>query len=209
MWLLVFLVVGVAFAAAWVLTGDGGADVTSFDDAVKVVLAHEGTPSNFWVDNPADPGGETAWGISTRIIQREGITAAELGLRDLQYGALRELTVAAATGIYRRLFWDRYGYGRLVDQTVATKVFDASVNLSPPWAHTLAQRAAGELGHPCAVDSVFGAATVAAVNACDPVLFVRTYARLMGERYDSLVAQNPALGEFASNWAARAAWGAT
>src|SRR5690606_2973445 len=65
-----------------------------FLHAVEVVLEHEGG----YVHDPHDPGGETKFGISKR-----------------QYPDLdiANLTREQAIEIYRRDWWDKYGYGRL------------------------------------------------------------------------------------------------
>lgn len=209
LWLWVLLGVGAAALGLWlVLRKPSEPDVSSFDLAIPVILAHEGTDTNFWVDDPNDRGGETAWGISTLIIQREGITAAELGLANLAPGALKNLTKAAAAYMYKKLFWDKYGYGRLWDQRVATKVFDASVNMGPSTAHRLAQKAAGVCGNPPqdGVDGIFGKHTVDAINACDPNQFLSAYVDQMHQRYDAIIAADPTQQKFASNWSRRADW---
>src|SRR5690606_26803467 len=97
--------------------GGDGDDMSAATDerfrrAVEVVLAHEGS----YVNDPADPGGETKFGISKR-----------------QYPDLdiASLTREQAVEIYRRDWWDKYGYGRLASPAIATKVFDLSVNVGP------------------------------------------------------------------------------
>jgi lysozyme family protein len=86
--------------------------MADFDHAVEVVLSNEGG----YVNNPADPGGETNFGISKR-----------------QYPDLdiRNLTRDQAKDIYFRDYWTPHNFTMLVSQTVATKVFDAAVNMGP------------------------------------------------------------------------------
>ena len=108
-----------------------------FDYAVGVVHRHEGG----WVSDPSDLGGETNFGISSLIIQREGLTNEFLGLpadAPRTPGWLKAMKIEAATKVYHLLFWDKYGYERIADTMVATKVFDCSVNCGPSRAHTMA-----------------------------------------------------------------------
>lgn len=173
--------------------------MSTFEDAIPIILAHEGG----WVSNPADPGGETNYGISTLIIEREGITNEDLGLPPgREPGWLKALSVDAAKSIYKRLFWDKYGYGQIEDQKAATKVFDCSVNCGPGRAHVFAQDVAG-----VHVDGILGPVSYAAINAIEPQSFVNAFGAEMASYYNNLVAKKPTLAIFLRNWLRRAAWG--
>ena len=175
--------------------------MSDFAPAIAVVLAHEGR----WVDDPDDPGGETNFGISTLIIRREGLTSKDLGVDPNtigQPGWLKAMTMETATALYKRLFWDRYGYAAINDQTVATKIFDAAVNMGPARAHQYAQFVAQ-----CPIDGILGPVSIAAINACNPGNFIAGYTAQLVGRYSDLVAHNPSLQKFLANWMRRAAWG--
>lgn len=178
--------------------------MSSFDISIKTILLHEGG----WVDHPNDPGGETNFGISTLIVQREGITNAELGLPDGRLpGWMKAMKVDAAVAIYKKLFWDRYKYGSIVDQTAATKVFDCAVNCGPGRAGAMAQRAANALGATLATDGVMGPKSFAAINALDGKAFVKAFADQMRAYYQAIIVKNPKLQVFSKNWMRRASWG--
>lgn len=175
--------------------------MSSFDPAIAVVLKHEGG----WVSDPADPGGETNFGISSVIISREGLSSADLGLDPAtagQEGWLKAMTEETARGLYKRLFWDRYGYEAIADQVVATKLFDAAVNIGPRRAHARAQVLVG-----VAADGVLGPVSLTAINAMDPRMFVIGYSAQLAAYYRGLVDEKPALSKFLNNWLHRAAWG--
>jgi len=178
--------------------------MADFEDAIGVILAHEGG----WCSVAADPGGETNYGISTLIIEREGITNEQLGLppgRDP--GWMKAMSVDAAKMIYQNLFWNKWEYGAISDQTAATKLFDCSVNCGPNRAHLMAQKAANACGQNIAEDGILGPATVAAINACDPKAWVTAFAQEMTDYYTNLVKARPSLGIFLKNWLHRASWG--
>lgn len=198
--------------------------MSSFDQAIKVVLMHEGG----WVNDPDDLGGETNFGISTLIIEREHLTPEFLGLarvppppvfvngketlesklaRQQFIGWLRPLTVETATKIYRLLFWDRYHYAGIIDQAAATKVFDFAVNAGPHNAAAVAQTAANGCGFACEVDGSLGALSFAAINASEPKLFVAQMRKAMEDYYNLIIAKRPKNEKFRSNWMHRAAWG--
>ena len=153
--------------------------------AVEVVLDHEGG----YVNDPRDPGGETKYGITKR--------------------SYPELTIAALTredaiAIYYRDFYSKYGYGRLNDEAVATKVFDMAVNMGPETAHRLLQEALVFLGYDIAVDGIIGPQTIGAANRADPGRLLRVLRWKAAERYFRLVEQRPQSRAFLLGWLRRA-----
>lgn len=112
----------------------------NFDQAFDRLISNEGG----YVNNPADPGGETNWGISKRSYPNVNI---------------KELTREGAKQIYLTDFWQR-GHMDEYDQAIAFQVFDAAVNHGIETAVRLLQRAAG-----VADDGYIGPVTIAAVKA--------------------------------------------
>jgi len=183
--------------------------MSTFDLAIPVIMAHEGTPTNFWVDDPNDLGGETVWGISTLWIKRQGLTPYDLGLNQAAFtpGCLKNVTKQTCQSLYKKYFWNQYGYYNVNDQTAATKMMDAAVNMGAKRAAEFAQRACNTLGAQLTVDGSAGAKTWAAINACDPEDFVRAYADEMTAYYKRIVQARPLNGKFLKNWLKRASWG--
>lgn len=173
--------------------------MSQLGSAILVVLKHEGG----WVCNPRDPGGETNFGISTSFINENKITNEELELppgRPL--GWLKNLSSNVAVKIYRIYFWDKYGYDRINDQNVATKIFDASVNIGPPRSHIRAQRVVG-----ATEDGILGPASFLAINKANPPDYMQAFGDQLRDYYTELVANKPGLHEFLGNWLKRASWG--
>jgi lysozyme family protein len=178
--------------------------MADFQPALEVILKHEGG----WVDDPADRGGETNFGISTKIIEDEKLTNVELGLPEGRTrGWLKAMHVNAAIHVYKKLFWDRFSYGQINDQTVATKICDAAVNMGGTQAAVLAQRAATACGQPAADDGKLGPRSFAAINACIPSEFLVQMKAQMEKFYDSIIKNRPANEKFRKNWMRRAGWG--
>ena len=92
-----------------------------FQQAINRVLGHEGG----YVNNPADPGGETKWGISKR-------TYPQLNIKDL--------TRDQAIEIYKKDFWDRVHATDLYDG-VAFQSLDFAINSGCETALRALQRA--------------------------------------------------------------------
>lgn len=149
-------------------------DEARFRRAVEFVLAHEGELS----EDPDDPGGVTKYGISAR-------SYPELGPE-----GIRRLTREQAIAIYRRDWWDRYGYARLPDP-VAAKVFDLAVNMGPSAAHRILQLALRTCGFPVAADGVLGPQTLEAAHRADPERLMPELRAEAALHYALLVLQSP------------------
>ena len=112
----------------------------NFDQAFDRLIGNEGGYSN----NPADPGGETNWGISKRSYPNVDIA---------------NLTRDGAKAIYLQDFWQR-GHMDEYDAAISFQVFDMAVNSGIETAVRILQQAAG-----VADDGHIGPITVAAIKA--------------------------------------------
>ena len=143
--------------------------MAKFEKAIEAVLAHEGR----WYADPR--GGDTDYGISLSFLKilpdedgdgfsdgdlnRDGIVCAE---------DVKHLTLTTAQNLYRRYFWDKYRYGQIVDQDLATKVMDFSVNMGPRQAHLVVQRALA-YHVDIVVDGFLGPKSLSHLNAVAPL----------------------------------------
>ena len=158
-----------------------------FDRAVATALAHEGG----LIDDPADPGGLTNFGISLR-------SYPELG------GAgIRALTADEAAAIYRRDWWDRYGWGEL-PAPIAAKLLDIGVNIGAESVHRLLQRGLRAAGCMTAEDGVLGPATRAAAAAADTTVLLAALRSEAAGHYRLIAARRPASERFLAGWLQRA-----
>lgn len=111
-----------------------------FLNAVTEIIELEGG----YVLNPADPGGETKFGISKR-----------------QYPNLdiRSLTYDAAVDIYWRDYWQALRFQKMLPDAFAVFLFDSAVNHGPKQAIIFMQRGLGVRG-----DGVIGPKTLSAAS---------------------------------------------
>lgn len=128
----------------------------NFDDAFTRLVdpQHEGG----YVNNPADPGGETKYGISRRSYPGEDIA---------------NMTLERAKEIYQRDYWGPAGCDALPD-VVKYEMFDMAVNTGVRQAVKILQRACGSPD-----DGVLGAHTLQALQSMDPAVLLR---RLQAQR---------------------------
>jgi lysozyme family protein len=151
--------------------------VASFEAAIPLTLEWEGGYSS----SPSDPGGETNFGISKRSYPSLDI---------------RNLTREEACAIYRRDFWS---YDGLKSQAIATKLFDAGVNLGTHRAVSYMQTVVG-----VPADGKYGPLTEGGINGSEEQETLQAYRQRLVAYYQELVQQKPNLQKFLAGWLRRA-----
>jgi lysozyme family protein len=188
--------------------------------AVTKLLGVEGG----FVDDPADAGGATKYGISLRFLIAEGaIDADHNGFEDYDLnmdgdidGAdIRLLTMSDAVALYYRCFWDRYHLESFPDP-LADVLLDQEVNDGAIGGNKLLQRAINSCSAHIAgverlnVDGVLGEKTHDALDAVleHPAMgmpaLLEAYREAARARYRAIVAANPNDQKFLRGWLARA-----
>jgi len=152
----------------------------NFDTAFERLIGHEGG----YVNHPADPGGETNWGITLRTARAEGYT-----------GRMRDLTRDQAREIYRSAYWDRAKADQY-DGAIGFQLFDAAVNHGIGNAIRFLQRAVD-----VADDGIVGPRTIAAVQS---MTVTDVLARFNAERL-MFYTKLSAWPTFGKGWARRVA----
>lgn len=148
---------------------------SSFTAALAFTLVEEGSTL---CDDP-DTRQPSKYGITPSLLR----SLQRLHTRD----AVESITLADATDLYKKYFWDSASLDDIQDQTLATKIFDLRIDMgmapaiwclqqavnsllsllsssSPPTAPSTAPSTAKKLP----VSGKCDAATVSAVNALDP-----------------------------------------
>jgi lysozyme family protein len=154
----------------------------SFADCLPVILQSEGG----FVDDPQDPGGATNLGVTLKTLsgwRSRACTIAEV----------QALTPADVAPIYQADYWNVAHCGDC-PAGVDLMVFDEAVNQGPGRALRSLQAAVGVVP-----DGAFGAGTLAAVKACDPVSVIKAIAADREAFYRSL----PSFPHFGAGWLAR------
>ena len=154
--------------------------MATFELAIPIVLRHEGG----YVNDPADPGGETNFGISKRSYPDVDI---------------KNLTQNEAMVIYRTHWWDRYNYGAIIPQAVANKIFDMAVNLGASRAHKIVQKVL-QIDQ----DGIVGPATLAELNTQSSLKVIVGLQDTQAQFYRNLVLADPSKQKFLQGWLNRA-----
>jgi lysozyme family protein len=186
------------------------------DELIDSLLEREGG----YVNNPADKGGPTNFGITEAVARAQGYS-----------GSMQSLPRDDAADIYKRLYWLRPHFDEVADRSpaVASELFDTGVNMGPAVAVTFLQRALTALNrngkdYPDLVpDGRIGGATLTALDAflkvrgsSPPVgggagdqqrtsgetVLLRALEALQGERYIRLAELRPANEAFLYGWLA-------
>lgn len=184
-----------------------------FTTVHATVISNEGGYAN----NPADAGGETYKGISRKFWPNwagwkyvdgvkantiaqpaQGTTAYRSYVSRLNYclaglASLQQVVL----DFYRRNFWDKYRLSEINDQSVAAWLYDHVVNGGAKGAMWL-QEAAG-----VTADGKVGSATIAAINASDPVELLREAEDVAAFYRLDKAAADPSQVQFLPSWLRR------
>lgn len=168
--------------------------MADFDVAVAKTLANEGGFSINPTTGEVSNHGITVWFLrSVGILSGSGSATAY----EIQY--VRDLTVPAATNLYRQYFWNE-GFYNLDSQQLANKAFDLAVNMGVGSAVKLLQRALNELNaDSCEVDGVLGKVTAAACNSADENVLYTAFISQADSMYRQ-IAKNPSLAPDLQGW---------
>lgn len=179
-----------------------------FESAIPFILKHEGG----FVDNPNDHGGATNFGISLRWLISSGALTKhpEMDMNHdglLDWKDIKAMPQSEAVALYKTAWWEPNKYGDFTNQPLATKVFDMSVNMGPPRAHKLLQRAVQVCGHEAlSIDGVLGPGTMAAANQVNPDNLMYVLCHVQADFYRSIVAHNPTQVKFLKGWLLRSSF---
>ncbi|MBB5469173.1 lysozyme family protein [Paraburkholderia sp. CI2] len=128
------------------------------DTHIEALIPREGG----YVNNSADRGGETIWGITVATARAYGYS-----------GAMSQMPRAVAINIYRQRYWiqPRFDQVDAIDAALAEKLFDLGVNMGPATGVRFVQRALNVLNQQgrsypdISVDGGIGPMTLAALKA--------------------------------------------
>jgi lysozyme family protein len=148
------------------------ADRQRFDRLIGKVLEHEGG----YVCDPADPGGETKYGICKRSYPAIDI---------------KSLTLEQAKGIYYCEWWLRLRCNDIDNDQVAQKLLDTAVNVGKAAGVKILQKALCDVGLKVAIDGVIGPKTLDAINRADPVTLLTAMRSQHAAHYHQIIERNP------------------
>jgi lysozyme family protein len=177
-------------------------EAVDVDTLIDGVIDREGG----YVDNPADKGGPTCFGITEAVARANGYT-----------GAMRQLPRSDVVAIYRQLYWSRPHLDEVAKRSagLAAELFDTGVNMGPAVAVTFLQRALTPLNRNAkdypdlTPDGRVGPSTLGALDgflkirgASGETVLLRALEALQGERYLRLAERRPANEAFLYGWLA-------
>lgn len=160
-------------------------------EMIDRVLQREGG----FVDNPADKGGPTNFGITAATLG----DSRRLG-RIATADEVKALTVEEARAILLNRYIIKPGYDGIASEVLRACIVDAAVNHGPMVSTRLLQHVLG-----VREDGVLGPQTLGTLNLLDGL---KTARRFLAERvrfYGRLISGRPSQATFAAGWLNRAA----
>lgn len=158
-------------------------------DIIAGVIQREGG----FVNDPADSGGPTKYGIT------QGALADWRG-HAVTIGDVQALTTDEAAQIYADRYIKRPGFDRIQDDALRAEVIDAGVNhwITKPtmWLQAIAG---------VKQDGVFGPVSATAINAMTPRTVVAKFTAARARFYGRLITNDPTQAKFDAGWMDRLA----
>ena len=143
---------------------------SNWSNAFELMLKSEGG----YVNNPADPGGMTNLGV-TKATWENWVG------RESDEAEMRGLTPEKVEPLYKKKYWDAVRGDEIENGGVAYLLFDFAVNAGAGRSIKTLQTAVG-----VTPDGGFGAMTMAAVLAADPVKLIDDFSQAKEDFYRSL-----------------------
>lgn len=186
--------------------------MADFKIAYDITAKNEGG----WVKNPHDSGGETIFGISRNNwsgwpgwlivddckhhlgdVPMFG-TQGYLSYARLLTMACRanSLLMGQVSDFYRANFWN--GFDAINSQEVASKLYDAGVNMGTGAAAKIMQRCVG-----ATPDGSTGPHSIQAINSVDPDDLLAQFKAARIQYYKDIVAAHPQDAQFLEDWISR------
>ncbi|WP_126244125.1 glycoside hydrolase family 108 protein [Chitinophaga rhizosphaerae] len=181
--------------------------MAEFEPAYSITFQHEGG----YVRNPKDRGGETMCGISRRNFpgwqgwrkideMKVGVGFPDNLLKDTEL-------MLMVQNFYREEFWNSNRLGEIVHQPIANELFDTGVNMGVRTAARFLQTALNFANRSerdykdLPVDGSIGPLTLDCVNRHRFITKIFNILNILqGERYLSLVRQDPTQEGFLLGW---------
>jgi lysozyme family protein len=172
--------------------------MAEFNPAFQFTMSHEDAARSGKVTRDGD--GRTRFGICERFHP----TLPE----DFWTGPADKAFTRAAY-LFSRDYWEPMRLDEIVDQAVASKLFDMCIPMGLEEATILAQRAANGLllgsSRAPAIDGKIGDKTIAALNACPPASVVEAFCNLSKIFFSEVVTKKPEKKDDLEGWLRRAA----
>ena len=157
-----------------------------------------------YVNNPADRGGATKYGITEAVARQNGYK-----------GHMKDLPESLARDIYCKQYWTvpRFNQVNALSPLVAEELLDTGVNCGVNFAKPLLQRVLNLLNNQGAIypdlaaDGIYGDKTIAALKALlnkrgkeGEAVALRMLNTLQGERYIKLAEKSPGQEKYVFGW---------
>jgi lysozyme family protein len=172
---------------------------TLFDEALSLVMLHEGGYSN----NKKDSGGETKYGISTPFLQDLKNRYPNDPLLRVN---IKNLTQENACDILKKYQWDKYNLKSISYPQLAIKLFDMSLPLGINTAIKILQLSCNKLNknNKITADGVLGIKSSEAINNTDSDKLLNIFISNCIDRFKLIAEKNPNDKEFLNGWISRA-----
>nr|WP_185767589.1 murein L,D-transpeptidase catalytic domain family protein [Klebsiella variicola] len=162
---------------------------SNIDDALIFTLKNEGGYTN----HPADGGRSTNKGITLKEFSQY------LGRNDVTEDDLKDISIEMINIIYKKNYWDVLNLGQVLDQSIATAIFDMGVLCGPGTSLRLCQEVLG-----INPTKKINRETLELINNISDEKFIPMFVDKNIEQFNQIVAAKPDQNVFLKGWINRA-----
>lgn len=182
--------------------------MSEFEPAFLNLMKHEGG----LVNDIDDAGGITNRGMSLRylekLVKQNPLLLTSVDLDNnaiINSYDIQNMSEESAKDIYRVQWWNKYGYGKINNQSLANKVFNLAVNIGPKQSAIILQQACNELMKTeiIAIDGILGSKTYNFINQLNGAqlnYLIINFINLASKYYQNIVNKRPVYKKFLKGW---------
>ena len=166
--------------------------MANIKDSMPYLLENEGG----WT---IDDGGWTMWGV----VVSDVAAYRHVPPKDITEKDMKNLSVQEATAIYKQQYWDRMSLDQVIDQNIATCIFDTGVNRGLSVGVKYAQKVCHN--DDLVIDGHMGPKSLEAINRVSRKIFCPIYESLVWAGFQAIYHSNPTkYGIYLRGWDLRA-----
>tara|TARA_R110000868_G_scaffold24557_2_gene96811 strand:+ start:329 stop:1348 length:1020 start_codon:yes stop_codon:yes gene_type:complete len=163
--------------------------MANFNKAFEEIIGVEGK----YVNNPADKGGPTNWGITQKTLS--GYLGHSATIAEVQ-----ALSLDVAQKIYKRNYWDAMNLDLMESELIAGFLFDQGVNAGVTTIAKKFQTLLNSTGAKLTVDGNIGPATRLAMSKINELELANKFIQVAQDNYADIVARDSSQTVFIRGW---------
>jgi len=195
----IFLLIVFIFSPLFSISN--AANDENFKAAIENLFRQEGG----YVNDPQDKGGATKYGISLNFLKSLGKRGDINNDNVVNENDIKIIDKNTAIEIYKKEFWDKYGFHRINNEIIAETLFDFSVNMGSKSAIKLIQKALNlhDSKQLSKENGVLDDQTIFLINISNPLKLMLFFRAVVSWHYIQITEKDSSQKKFIYGWLKR------